>query len=304
MNRMQTSKFVKQIRARGGAGLAIAAMVCFVGLGTAHSQGASPMQAAATGAIEFSASVTPTDGRPEPVRQFTFYLLTRSLADLHGEVQAADPPPQLDAFIDGLSVSPEMKAWMKTNKTVDLAGSDFTHKLTPDSILGVPEFLKAYITYNSGYPGSGFPEPKFRDTDKQKNPDKYDHELKDYHAAILRFAIANPTNKEGMEAELTDINPSQKWNALVAGELERVRKGTLRLAQTKYLAAQTDSDLDGRGSIAGVSPGNYWLGTLGEVAEAGDIRQSWDVPVTVLAGQTTRVALTNINANATMFPEP
>jgi hypothetical protein len=305
MNRMQTTKFAKRNRALGRAGLAVAAFAALSAWTGTHAQDAPPqMQTAPTGAIVFSASVTPTDGRPEPVRAFTFYLLRRSLADLHAEVQAADPPPQLDVFIDALTVTPEMKAWMKKNQSVDLAGTDFTHKLTPDAILGVPEFLKAYITYNAGYPGSGFPVPKYRESDAQKDPDKYARELKEYHAAILRFAIANPTSKEGMEAELTDLNQNQKWTALVAGELDRVRKGTLRLAQMQYLAAQTDTDLNGQGSIAGVAPGDYWLGTLGSVAQAGDIRQSWDVPVKVRAGQTTSIALTNLNANATIFPKP
>jgi len=304
---MHTTNFSRLNRALGRAALTVAALAVLSAWAgpRAHAQSAPPqMQPAPAGAIEFSASVAPTDARPEPVRVFTFYLLRRSLADLHSEVQAADPPPQLDVFIDGLTVSPEMKAWMKKNKTVDLAGTDFTHKITPDDILGVPEFLKAYITYNAGYPGSGFPEPKFRDSDKQKNPDKYDLQLKEYHAAILRFAIANPTSKEGMEAELKDLNQIQKWTALVSGELDRVKKGTLRLAQMQYLAAQTDTDLNGQGSIGGVAPGEYWLGTLGSVAQAGDVRQSWDVPVIVRAGQTTSIALTNLNANATMFPAP
>lgn len=285
------------------ANLMLAALAAATAFAAAQPRNAAPQpQAAATGSIEFTASVSPTDGRPEAVRQFTFYLLRKSLADLHAEVEAGDPSPDLNAFIDGLPVSPELKAWMKQNQTVELAGTDFTKKLTPDAILNVPEFMKAYVTFNSGYPGSGFPSPKYRESDKEKNPDKYAQQLQEFRASVLRFAIANPTNKEGMEAELTDVNQSQKWFALRAAERARVTTRTLRLAQTEYLAAQTDSDLDGHGAMAGVPPGNYWLGTLGDVAQAGDIRQSWDVPVTVAAGQTTHIDLTNLNATAPVMP--
>jgi hypothetical protein len=285
------------------AGIIFAALVAVGSFTAARAQNTAPQQnTAPTGSVEFVASVTPTDGRPEPVRQFTFYLLRKSLADVHADVQAADPPPEMDVFIDALKVSPELKAWMKKNQTVEMAGSDFTHKLTPDSILDTPEFMKAYVTYNSGYPGSGFPEPKYHPGDEQKDPDKYAKELKEYRAAVLKYAIANPTSKEGMEAELTDLDPSQKWFALVSAERDRVEKRTLRLAQTQYLATQTDSDLNGQGSMTGVPAGDYWLGTLGAVAQGGDIRQSWDVPITVRAGQTTEIALTNLNATAPVMP--
>lgn len=300
---MHTDKFMNRTRPLQRAGLAIAALVALGSWTVARAQNAaSQQQAAPTGSVEFVASVTPTDGRPQPVRQFTFYLLRRSLADLHAEVQAADPPPQLDAFIDALTVSPELKAWMKTNQSVELAGSDFTHKLTPEAILDVPEFMKAYVTYNSGLPDSGFPEPKYHEGDLQKDPDKYALELKEYRAAVLHFAVTNPTSKDGMDAELTDLNASQKWYALVAAERDRVEKRTLRLAQTEYLAAQTDSDLDGRGSMSAVPPGDYWLGTLSAVAQAGDIRQAWDVEIPVRAGQTTDIQLTNLNATAPVMP--
>jgi hypothetical protein len=278
------------------------AAFAFAAFAALSTHAVAQAQSAPAGSIEFSASVTPTDARPQPVRQFTFYLLRKSIADIHTEVQAADPPPQLDVFIDTLTVSPEMKAWMKKNHTVDLAGSDFTHNLAPQAILDVPEFMNAYVKFNTGYYGSGFPTPKYKAIDMQKNPDKYARQVKEYRTAVLNYAIANPTTKDGMESELTDLNPTQKWHALVMAELDRVHKLTLRTAQTQYLVAQTDSDLNGEGLMNNIPPGDYWLGTLGAVAQAGDIRQAWDVRVTVRAGQTTSVALTNLNAAPPLFP--
>jgi hypothetical protein len=38
------------------------------------------------------------------------------------------------------------------------------------------------------------------------------------------------------------------------------------------------------------------------MAQAGDIRESWDVPLTVRANQTTQIALTNLNAIAPVLP--
>jgi hypothetical protein len=303
MNRVNTTKLQSRVILLGHFAITFFARAAVGAWTAARAQdAAAPPQAAPTGAVEFAASVTPTDGRPEPVRQFTFYLLRRSLADIHAEVEAADPPPQLDAFADSLPVSPELKAWMKKNQWVELAGTDFTKKLTPDTILSVPEFMKAYVAHNSGFPGAGFPSPKYRESDKQKNPDKYDRELKEFQAAVRRYAIANPSSKDGMDAELTQLDPSVKWFAMVTAQRDRAEKRTLNVAQTQYLAAQTDSDLNGQGSISGVPPGDYWLGTLGDMAQAGDIRESWDVPLTVRANQTTQIALTNLNAIAPVLP--
>jgi hypothetical protein len=39
------------------------------------------LAAQSAGRIEFTARVAPTGGRPEPVRQLTFYLLRKSLED-------------------------------------------------------------------------------------------------------------------------------------------------------------------------------------------------------------------------------
>jgi len=47
----------------------------------------------AQGALDFVARITPTAARPEPVRQFTFYLLTKSYADIWQEVEARDAVP-------------------------------------------------------------------------------------------------------------------------------------------------------------------------------------------------------------------
>jgi hypothetical protein len=60
--------------------------------------------------------------------------------------------------------------------------------------------------------------------------------------------------------------------------------------------AQTDTDLDGRASIANLPTGNYWISTLNLDAGAGDVRLKWDVPVTIQGGRSTRVELTNLNA--------
>jgi hypothetical protein len=67
-------------------------------------------------------------------------------------------------------------------------------------------------------------------------------------------------------------------------------------AQTEYLAAKTDTDLEGSGHISGLPTGNYWISTLGLTAAAGDARLRWDVPIKVESGYTLRIELTNLNA--------
>jgi len=75
-----------------------------------------------------------------------------------------------------------------------------------------------------------------------------------------------------------------------------LHRHTVELAESKYLVARTDTDLQGQGSLRGIAPGTYWLSTLDNNAQAGDARQRWDVQITVPPGKTTYVALSNINA--------
>ena len=74
-----------------------------------------------TGALQFTARITPTAARPEPVRQFTFYILSKSYAAVSEEVEATDVVPPRDQFIDDLKVSPELKEWLKAPRD---SGSD------------------------------------------------------------------------------------------------------------------------------------------------------------------------------------
>ena len=271
----------------GGAALAVGLLLI-----------AMPARVAAqsTGGIEFTAQVTPTDGRPEPVRQLTFYLLRKSLDDVRQEAMQLEPAPNLDKFADGLIVSPKLKTWMKKNHTVQLSGTDFIKSLTADDIIDVPEFFHAYLSLNAGFQGTGFPEPKFKEKDRTANPEKYEQQKKDYIEAIRKYIGATPESVRGIEGELNDINPSVRWEQLLSEQRQRLEKRTLELAQTRYLAAQTDTNLEGHGSFAGLAPGNYWIGMLGMQAVAGDVRLRWDVPVTVRPGETIRVGLTNLNA--------
>jgi hypothetical protein len=254
------------------------------------------LAAQSTGSVEFTAHVAPTDGRPEPVRELTFYLLGKSLEDIRQEALQADPVPDLDKFIDALTVTPKLKAWMKKNHTVQLAGSDFTKSLTADDIVDVPEFYDAYMSRNSGLEGAGFPKPKYNLKDRIANPDKYNEAKADYKEAVRKFISTVPESIQGIEANLVEINPSAKWEASVDEQRRRIEKSTLELAQTRYLVAQTDTNLDGHGRFASVAPGRYWIGMLGVQAISGDVRLRWDLPVTVRPGESTRVELSNLNA--------
>ena len=254
------------------------------------------LAAQSSGGVEFVAHVTPTDGRPEPVRQFTFYVLRKSLSDISQEAAQLEPAADLDKFVDSLKVSPKMKAWMKKNHTVQLSGADFVKSLTPEDIVDIPEFFAAYMSRNSGFEGIGFPKAKFKEKDRIADPEKYKQQTDEYNEAIRKFIAALPDSVQGIEADLSDINPQAKWNQILADRTRRLEKRTLDLAQSNYLVAQTDTDLDGHGYVSGLGPGDYWLGTLGTVAIAGDARLRWDLHVHLRAGEVARVELSNLNA--------
>jgi len=250
----------------------------------------------ATGSLDFAARITPTAARAEPVRQFTFYVLTKSYAAIVKDVEGENAVPSRDKFIEGLKLSPELKDWLKAHDVFDLTMPGLDRLVTPDDILHVPEFLLAYQRSNSGGVTSGIPKPKYADADKTANPERYTKQRQEYYVALKKFIQNNPSTVSGIELELVGVNPQQQWSQIQADHRRRVLRLAPEFAQTKYLAAKADTDLEGRASVAVLAPGAYWVSTLNLDANAGDTRLGWDVPVEVRAGQTTHIELTNLNA--------
>ena len=250
----------------------------------------------ATGSVEFTAQVAPTDGRPEPVRQLTFYLLRKSLDDIRQEAMPLESPPDLDTFVDSLTVSPRMKEWMKKNHTVQLNGTNLAKSLSADDVVDIPEFYNAYMLRNSGFQGSGFPKPKFKLKDEVSNPAKFIELKAEYKEAVRKYIGTAPESIQGIETQLISVDPSVKWELMNVEQRRRLDKRTMELAQTRYLVAQADTNLEGQGRFAGLAPGNYWINMLGTQAISGDVRLRWDFPVTVRAGESAHVELSNLNA--------
>lgn len=266
--------------------------------------GAATGAQSATGSLELTAHITPTAARAEPVRQFTFYILTKSYTEIVKEAEERDPVPPRDQFIDGLKVSPELKTWLKSHDTLDLTEPDLDKLLTPDDILNVPEFLLAYQRSNSGGVTSGLPRPKYTDALREKDPAKYEKLKQDYIAALKKFIRARPETVSGIELELDGVNPQRKWVAIQSERHKRVQRSSPDIAQLKFLAAKVDTDLEGHASVSGLAPGNYWISSLNLDANAGDMRVRWDVPVKIEAGQTTRIELSNLNTTETRGSNP
>jgi len=252
-------------------------------------------QAAATGSIQFGVRATPASGIEEPVRGFPFYLLSKSFEDITKEAAASYPLPDMDAFIDKLNASRELKAWMKKNRCVQLSGEDFLQKVKPEDVIIVPEFYSAYLQ-SSGAASLDFPRAKYKPVDKTKDPAKYERLSAEYHQAVEHYVEQNPQSKDGMDLNLVDQDPSAQWQALTAKREPEIRRRTTELAQSKYFVARMETDLQGQGSVNGLRPGTYWLSSLELSAQVGDARPRWDVPVTVRAGQTAYVVLSNVNA--------
>ncbi len=251
---------------------------------------------AQTGTLEFVVRATPTAGRSEPVRKLPVFLLTKSFSEIQTEAEEAEPRPDFDAFLDRLKVSPELKQWMRQKRTAQLSGTDFTRGLTADDILSVPEFFEAYLARNAGDVTVGFPRANYDERDRERNPEKYEREKQEYLDRIRKTIESTPHTKDGIDIYLTHLDAEQRWRREQADRRRRVRNRALELAQTRYLAARTETDLDGRAGFVHVAPGRYWLSTLENEAIAGDARLRWDVPVEVRAGATARIELSNLNA--------
>jgi hypothetical protein len=252
-----------------------------------------------TGAIDISARITPTGARPEAVRQYELYVLTKSYADIVKEVEGQDVLPSREKFIESQPCSPELKTWLKAHSVIDLTSPDLDQVLTPDDIMKVPEFFAAYQRSNSGGVTVGLPKPKYREADKTANPDKYNKQKEEFLAATKKFIETHPSTVQGIELELSGVNPKLAWDGLQLDHKRRVAQLAPETAQVKYLAGKAETDLEGRARISGLSSGNYWVSSLGMDAASGDRRLLWDVPVTVEAGQTTHLDLSNLNATDT-----
>jgi hypothetical protein len=249
-----------------------------------------------SGTLEFLARVTPTAARPEPVRQFTFYVLTKSYTEIVKEVEERDPLPPRNEFIETLKASPELKSWLKEHEILDLTMPDTDKAITPEDIMRVPEFQAAYERSNSGGVTDGFPMPKYTEAEKTEHPDRYEKHKKDYTLALKKFVQTHPGTISGVELELDAVNPQKKWAILQSAHHKRVQRTAPETAQTRFLAGKADTDLEGRAAISGLPPGKYWISSINLDAAAGDMRLRWDVPVVIQAGETTRVELTNLNS--------
>jgi len=270
----------------------IGAFVFLLGLAAASA----PRLAAQNGSIEFVAQATPSGGLQEPVRGFPFYLLSKSFADIGKEAADTYPKPDMDGFIEKLDVSPELRTWMKKNSCVVLTGEDFIHKLHADDILTVPEFKKAYLDRNSGDQSADFPEPKFKASDEQKNPAKFKKLSDEYTETVRKYIQQHPGSINGIDLGLAEVDPSPKWNAVLGTRGTAIHQRALDLAQSNYLVARAETNLQGQGFIRGLAPGTYWLSTLDVPAVVGDARPRWDIPVTLRPGETKYVALSNSNS--------
>ena len=258
--------------------------------------GFAPWATAQTGAIDLSVRATPASGMEEPVRGFPVYLLSKSYEQIAKEAEASYPPPDMNAFIDKLGVSKELKAWMKKNHWVQLSGDEFLKKVKPEDVIKVPEFYSAFVQRSDGAVSPFFPKPKYKPADKTKDPAKYQKLRTEYNEAVERYIDQDPDSKNGMDLDLADIDPGAKWQTLTAKRGPEVRRRTMDLAQSTYFVARAETNLQGDASISRIPPGTYWLSTLDLHAQVGDVRPQWDVPVTLRAGQTVRVLLSNFNA--------
>ena len=253
---------------------------------------------AQTGTIELTARGAPTIGNAEPVRKQTFYLLRKSYAGIRQEAAETEPGPNLDKYVDTLTVSPELRAWMKRAKRIDLSGPEFLRALKADDIINVPEFRLAYCARNATEVRMGFPEPKYSEKDRVKNPKKFEQQEQAYLKALRQYMDTHPGSIEGIENYLTEIDAGMGWARLLREWQNRVDWHARQLAETRYLTARIETDLEGNTRLSGVTPGHYWISSLNNYVQVGDVRLAWDLPLDVLPGRATYLELSNVNAIA------
>lgn len=268
---------------------------CFGVIAALASSAALSFAQTKSGAIDISAHITPSNARPEPVRQFTFYVLTKSYGDVIKEVSATDALPTREEFIENLKCSKELKKWLKDHEVMDLTSPDLDKLLTTDDLMNVPEFFDAYQRSNSGGVTAGLPKPKYTDAEKEANPVKYQKQKEEYLSATRKFIDTHKFTVQGVELELAGVNPKLAWDKLQSDHKRKVAQLAPDTAQVKYLAGKAETDLDGRALITNLRSGNYWVTSLGMDADSGDRRLLWDVPVSVTAGQTAHLELSNLN---------
>jgi hypothetical protein len=273
--------------------LFVASILCFAALALAPMGSRAQTQ---TASLSFTVQITPSAGIAEPVRGLPLYLLRKSFTKIQQEAEASVPVPDMDKFIDSQKLSKELIAWMHKNHTVTLSGEEFAKNLTPKEILYIPEFWQAYFQINAGSRAFGFPMPKYDDRDQVRNPAKYQREVDDYHAKVLKYIAENPDSKQEMDQELDTIDPSPQWNDKLAARRASIRRMALDWAQSRYMVAQTQTDLNGHAEFAGVQAGTYWISSLNIDGRVGDIEEKWDVPVAVRPGAAMQVVLSNYNA--------
>jgi hypothetical protein len=254
-----------------------------------------------TGTLELSAQVSATGARPEPVRQFTFYILTKSYPDVVKEVEGTDVLPTRDEFLDKMKASPELRTWMKAHDEMDLTSPELDKLVTPKDVMDVPEFFAAYIRANSGGVTNGLPMPKFRESEKETNPSKYEKLHTEYLAELRKFIQLHPATISGIELELAGVNPKNEWDKIHADHRAKVAQLAPETAQ-KYLVGKLETNLDGKAMAKGLAAGNYWLSTMGLDVNSGDRRQRWDVPFTIKSGTATRLDLSNLNGTDSHKP--
>jgi hypothetical protein len=249
-----------------------------------------------TGSVSFTAQITPSAGLAEPVRGLPVYLLRKSFTAIQEEAAASVPKPEMDKFIDSQKLSKELIAWMHKHHTVYITGEEFASNLTPQEIIYIPEFWQAFFEINAGSKAWGFPMPKYDDREKARNPEKYQHDVDEYHAKVTKYIVENPDSKDEMDEYLATIDPGPHWDDRVAARESQVHRMALDWAQSRYMVAQTQTDLNGRAGFGSVPAGSYWLSSLNVEGRAGDMDEKWDVPVAVRAGSASQIILSNYNA--------
>ena len=111
---------------------------------------------------------------------------------------------------------------------MDLTSPDLDQLSSTDDIMNVPEFQAAYQRSNSGRRHFRTPQAKIPRIRQGLQPGRYQKQKEEFQTATRKFIQAHPATVQGIETELTAVNPKLAWDRLHTEQKRKVARNAGR----------------------------------------------------------------------------
>jgi len=228
-----------------------------------------------TGSVEFTAQVAPTDGRPSLSANCTFYPLAQQASKTSAGGHANSNGSGLDKFVDGLSVLAQIESVDEKRITPRSLLEGISQIYSPRTISWTRPILQCLHVSQFGLRGERFSQTEIQSEGRSLQPEKFNDAKRVQGSSPQIHWQEQPDSIPGIDAGLTEINPSRKMGTNRGRPAAAHREAHAGDRSNPLFGAQTDTNLDGRGIFAGLAPGRYWIDILGMQAISGDVRLRW-----------------------------